>query len=90
MFQGLINHMVKVVTFCAIAKMVFSFIAIVFYGPIKQIPGFFYLISNFWKIDEPEWGTMFFYQMFHRNTMKGQVAISKVKSLLREVIALFY
>ena len=90
MFQGLIDHMKKMIAFGTVTKMIFAFITIVFYGPVKQIPWFFNLIANFRQIDKPEWGTMLFDQMFQGYTMKSQIPVSQVKSFLWEVVGLLY
>ena len=78
MLQGFSDDMVKVIAFCTITKMVFPFICIVFDGPVEEIPGFFDLIPDFWQINKSEWCSMFFDQVFQRNTMESEVAVTQV------------
>ena len=78
------------IAFGTVAEMISALISTIFNGPVKQVPGFFNLIANFRQIDKSEWSSVFLYQVFQAYTVESQVAVSQVKSLLGEVIGLFY
>lgn len=88
MVQCFVDHMVEVVAFGTIAVVISTRIIVFFNGPVKQVPGFFYLVANFWKINKTERGPVFFNEMVHGYSMEGQGAIPQIKSFLGEVIGL--
>jgi hypothetical protein len=63
--------MVKVVALGAIAEMVHPFVRVVFYGTVKQVACFFYLVTNFGKVNKTKGSTMFFNEMFQRDSMES-------------------
>jgi len=82
--------MMKMTTFCAVAKVVFAFVIAGFYSPVEKVPRPFDLVSDPGKINKSEWGSVFLDQIFQGNAIKGEVSFIEIKTFLGEIIGLLH
>ena len=88
MFEGLIDHVVEVIAFGAIAIVVFAIVSGLLYGLIEEVPGLFDLVAYFWQVYKAEGSPVFFYEMHQGNPVKCKVPSPKIKAFLWKVVAL--
>ena len=55
--------MIEMIALGAITEIVVAFVIEFSQGPVKQVPGFFYLIPDFGQIYETKRSSMFFNEM---------------------------
>jgi hypothetical protein len=80
--------MVEMTAFRAVAEMVLALVIEVVDGSVEQIAGLFDLIPDAGKIHESKRGPVFLDQVFQGYTVESEIAITQIKSVLREVITL--
>ena len=74
--------------FCAVTVEVTPTILIFPDCPVKKILSLANLRTNLREIDQAEWCAVLFDQIFKRNTMKSEIAISQIEPLLGEIVGL--
>lgn len=80
--------MAEVAAFGAIAVAVFSLVVLRLHGAVKPVFRFFDLVTDFGQISQLKGGAVFIDQVFQRYSVKTQISIVQVKSILWEVICL--
>ena len=90
LLQRRFDYMSEMAALGAIGIEVISFIPIFSDCPVEKVFDAPDLVSYLWQIEQFKWSSVFFYQVFQRNAMESQVAITEVETLLRKVVGLIY
>jgi hypothetical protein len=80
--------MVEMVTLGTVAIVITSFVFMLADRPVKQVPGFFYLVTYFGKIHQPKWCTVFVDQVLKGDALECEVSVPDVKAFLWKIEAL--